>query len=389
MVKHYPKWLGLLLLVAICSGCLSKAHMPQPSSGNYLGIVVDSLTGQGIYGVAVSFDRVPSVTTDIKGKFTYDDLAPGTYQVGLAHSWYNPATYENQQHLGRDTQWNFQMRPQELPGGIVYHSNVGSNDLFYLDLVTRRARKLWESALSETNPVVLPGNRVLFEYSEEKSGGLGDVYCLDLKQPGVSPQPYFQTWDNSSHPSVDATGNKVVFSSRINGVWNVVLYDAVSGEFKVVGQGEVPSINPEGTMIAYEKSDHLHIYEIANAVDTTAGCTDKISYPAWRRGDGLCLAVESWADSGQPHRICLIDPQTPGELVFVTFSEDVKEEHHHPAWSADGTILFFSANICYSRKDIYAVRVSEALQLQAAAQVVLLSSGSGDKRHFNWGELRF
>ena len=65
---------------------------PNPSAGaktgkaQILGIVVDSLNGGFLSAASIMIDGMKaSAETDSLGKFVFDNLAPGTFQLGVFH----------------------------------------------------------------------------------------------------------------------------------------------------------------------------------------------------------------------------------------------------------------------------------------------------------------
>jgi hypothetical protein len=80
-------------LVLIGHGALlaqqTKTQPPSPrktGTAQILGVVVDSLNGRFLSGAEVFIQGAQAtLTTDSRGRFRIDSLAPGTYQVGVFH----------------------------------------------------------------------------------------------------------------------------------------------------------------------------------------------------------------------------------------------------------------------------------------------------------------
>jgi hypothetical protein len=69
---------GLVPLAAI------GAQGNAPHTAKIVGVIADSVSGAPLQGADVIASGVPTpVKTDSLGRFTIDNLPPGTYQVGV------------------------------------------------------------------------------------------------------------------------------------------------------------------------------------------------------------------------------------------------------------------------------------------------------------------
>lgn len=395
MDKNYikPVWLALILL--LISGCLSKDFMPTPTSGDYEGKVVDAATKIAIPHVEVTIGE-SKMMTDLNGEFIFSTMPPGDYQVSLKRSWYHEENYPSK-HVGKDVQWYFELKPEAIDGGLIYSihlDKVYQNELYYLNLRTRKAVKLLQTTHSETNPVFTNGSILYDSNVNQAETGYTDIYRYT---PGkdTAPQQLFPNLPNSGHPSVSADGNKIVFQSRQNQVWYVMLQ--VGGSVpQTIDTGENPVIDPSGRQIAYIKNDALYIYDLETQTITKVNYFGKINHPSWcpkiSSAGGWQLLVEAWPGAGGRHRIYLIRSDRPDQLQPITssYGNNEAEDHHHPGWSSNGEIIFFTANILFkSREDIYCIRLDDALTSPQTAAWVLVSPGTGSKKNPAWVETGF
>jgi len=390
MVKITIRVLLCSCLLLGFTGCLGKDHLPKPSSGDFQGKVVDSLTNVGIPGVKVSVGNYGPTETGSKGEFSLAMLQPGTYSVVLEHPWYQRQE-STRKHVGMNQIWEFKLQPQPLPGGLLYHSyRQGSgNDLYYLNLETRILYPVMSSAASETMPAFLPPDQVLFESDAGRSDGRTDIYVLTLGMPEETAERFLPGADNSSHPSADRLGNRVVFRSYTDKGWGIYLFDRRTQATElIVSGGENPVISPDGNRIAYVKNYKLYTYDLQSRTETLHAFPGKVNHPSWHpASDGSYwrLAVEAWTDADKRHRIYLLASERPQDFIGLTTGEPAADAHTHPCWSDDGSLLFFTADIAFSsRQDIYAVRWDGSLDPPDNPPWILVTPGSGDKKYASW-----
>ena len=78
-----------LLLAAPLGAQTGSSDSPQRKTGKaqIIGVVLDSLNGGFLKGATVLVDGIQkSVETDSAGRFKFDSISPGTYQLGVFHS---------------------------------------------------------------------------------------------------------------------------------------------------------------------------------------------------------------------------------------------------------------------------------------------------------------
>ena len=68
-----------------------KSDLPEPNNLKVSGTVVDKTTGEALVGVKVKIEGTDrEVYTNFDGKFEFDNLTPGEYNIS-----YNMVTYED------------------------------------------------------------------------------------------------------------------------------------------------------------------------------------------------------------------------------------------------------------------------------------------------------
>lgn len=389
MVLKYKIGLILFIILALFfSGCLGKDHLPKPMSGDFVGTVQDALTEEGISGVEVDFGSEYTAVTNKEGKFSFSTLPPGIYQAKFNRSWYRKLSV-SYNHIGPENGIVFKMNEeQDLVGGILYSHDDGADnkrEIYYLDLKTRQTRKVYQSPLSETQPAWMGNNKILFCSGQNNSY---DIYCYDLSSGKV--EQICPHAANDEHPSADQSGNIIVFQSIRNGQTEIFTYHYGSNQLlQPIDKGKYPKINRDGTQLAYvDGSNNLWIYNLGTGVSRKINHLGKISNPCWSP-DGTKIIMESWVNTGDLHRISVITPGLSEALQPVTYTYQTSDDHKHPFWSEDGSIIFFSANINKSRYDIYAIRLNDSILMGAQAPLIMITGGSGDKDYPVWADLNF
>ena len=152
-------------------------------------------------------------------------------------------------------------------------------------------------------------------------------------------------WDDIS-PAISPDGQKMIYTSRKNGYWNLYILDIASGsETRLTDTPAyegAPSWSPDNQWITYENiaDGNLEIY-IQNTLDAsvapirlTQNNTADFS-PDWSP-QGRVIAYVSTGD--QNTDIWLANLDNSGER-FVNLTQSQTFNEKHPVWSPDGTSL--------------------------------------------------
>jgi Tol biopolymer transport system component len=292
----------------------------------------------------------------------------------LERTWYKKAIVKIN-YVGMTDLVTYRLQSFDLNGKILYSSNVkGNREIYQLDLLSREVTQITDfDSSSQTNPVRFSTNKIIFE-SDLNGMGDNDLFKYDVVTKQI--EPICNSLKNDEHPAVDQSGTKLVFQSMRNGKRQIFLYDPLSNsEPQIIASGQNPVIDPGGTKIAYvDGSYKLWIFYINQPKSTSnprkINHPDKINNPCWSP-DGTKIALESWKVTDGPKYIYYVEPDQSDNLQQVTYSYSPKDEHKHPLWSADGTLIYFSGTIIYSsRMDIYCIRLSDSLDYKEATKII-------------------
>ena len=169
----------------------------------------------------------------------------------------------------------------------------------------------------------------------------------------------------TNHPSDDRDpawspdGNRIAFSSRRDGNWELYILEINSGAITRLtytpGFEGAPTWSPDGAFLAYEgytsDSQDLDIYIIsADPAQAASQGALRLTYhpgpdiePAWAPGAGRQIAYTRW--SGTSKDIVIIDLDNPSEDALIDLTHTNDADENHAAWSPDGTIITYSAEI--------------------------------------------
>jgi Tol biopolymer transport system component len=399
----YKIFIIICLILLIFSGCLSR---PQPQTGDFNGKVIDSLTKEPVPGVVITIGG-QKTTTDLNGKFSIAVLPSGDYQLTMGRDWYYPLT-QTEHHIGKQDSLEFSLIPLPLEGKILYSGDgTGHSDIYELDLKNNRCvTKLSTTAWTETNPVKLPDNRIIFQ--SNRNGRNDDLFIADFDNVNsATPISFCSTDCDDENPSVTINSSeiKLVFKSgekdskgSTNGF--IRLCNLTKNQSIIITEdnkqitGYNPVINPDGTKIVLVSGDYekLLLFDVSGMsvtkskeFDVYSAKTLKINNPCWSpKGDYIAFdAYQNSKGSRSIYRISS-DAESASELRQITFAQG-SQLHEHPCWSSDGSMIFFSGNIIYSsRFDIYGIKVSDGMQ--GKMSWVMVSSGSGSKDYPSWSE---
>jgi Tol biopolymer transport system component len=375
----YRIFILISLLLLIFSGCLPK---PQPQTGDFNGKVIDSLTKEPVPGVAITIGGQER-QTGLDGRFSIAVLPPAYYQLTMKRDWYFPLT-KTEHHIGKQDSLVFSLIPLPLEGKILYSGNGAGNwEIYELNLKERTVTRLTNLPSSETNPVKYSENLILLQstfLSNDQNNY--DLFSLNCNSHII--EKVFASTENDQHPSRKTLGNTTIFQSEGEKIYS---YDFSSNSAeKIIERGQNPVVSLDGTQIAYvNTSNQLCVSNIDGTKIRIIDHPGSINNPCWSP-DGKMIAVELWLDSGDSRYIYIMNADGTGEPQRVTYGSRVTgDQHKHPCWSSDGSMIFFSGNLIYSsRYDIYGIRINTSWQENTSW--VMVSSGSGNKEYPSWSE---
>lgn len=152
-------------------------------------------------------------------------------------------------------------------------------------------------------------------------------------------------WDDIT-PSISPDGSHLMFSSRMNGYWNLYLINLATGHQTQLTDTPAyegsPTWSPDNQWVAYESyaDDNLEIY-IQNAMDTSTAPIrltedDAADFsPAWSSA-GRVIAFISSRTGNADIWLANLD-STDQRFTNLTQSQNATEQH--PTWSPDGKKL--------------------------------------------------
>jgi Tol biopolymer transport system component len=344
-------------MLLIFSGCLPK---PKPQTGDFNGKVIDSLTKEPVPGVAITIGG-QNITTDLDGKFAIAILPPGDYQLTMERDWYYPQT-KTEHHIGKQESLELSLIPLPLEGKILYSGDRDGNwEIYELNLVDRAANQLTKLSTSEINPVKYSEKMILLQSTSLSNDRYNyDLFLLDCDSHILTP--VYQSAENDQHPSSTILGDTIIFQSEGEKIYSYSFSSNTTK--KIIEKGQNPVVSPDGKQIAYaDTNNRLCVANLDGSGIRIVNHPGKINNPCWSRPNGKMIAVELWLDSGGPRYIYTMNADGTGVPQRVTYGNLWGDQHKHPCWSSDGTMIFFSGNIIYSsRFDIYGIKVSDGIQ---------------------------
>ncbi len=372
MVMKLKKVIIFLVICLGITGCLPK---PEPRTGNFNAIVIDTLTEEPIPEVSVNIgDKL--YKTDLKGRFSLAGLAPGDYQVKMERSWYQSKEI-GYQHLGKPALVEFYLQPNEELSGKIFYSLYKSKidrELYELDLRTRSCNKLIDlPGTNEYNPCWVNSELIAFQKGTDKEGTIHFFNPVNKSIEFVC---------NGTHPSLYK--NEMVYKSSDNIITKRKLGNS-NETLTYIHAGYNPVISPDGTKLAYTGGgwNKLIIVDLNTSIASILESNNcNIDNPCWSP-DGTKIAFEAYTDAeGQRAIYYIQEPFTFEKKQSITNPTGQKEQHRHPTWSGtQENIVYFSANIVYtSRNDIYAVKIG------GNSKWIMVSKGSGEKNYPCWGQ---
>ncbi len=153
-------------------------------------------------------------------------------------------------------------------------------------------------------------------------------------------------WDDIT-PAISPDGNRVAFSSRRNGYWDLYLLDLQDGRIErltdTLAYDASPSWSPDGNWIVYETytNDNLEIaiLPLQNVSQGPILLTDDPAAdhsPRWSPGGRQIAFVSNRSGESE---IWVADLDRVGGERFTNLSQDPRNEQAAPAWSPDASQL--------------------------------------------------
>ncbi len=149
---------------------------------------------------------------------------------------------------------------------------------------------------------------------------------------------------------------------------DVFRYDATTRQTLRITTGKRardPAVSPDGRRVAYSRNEHSHSVlavqalapESPESVVYSGDRFDEVYQPAWSP-DGAKIAFSAWRRDG--YRDILIIELASGKVTSVTNDRAVDMS---PAWSSDGSLLFFDSDRT-GISNIYAFDLNQATTWQ-------------------------
>jgi TolB protein len=212
------------------------------------------------------------------------------------------------------------------------------------------------STSSASNPEI-PSSTPLRGDSVE-SGALifsmlvGDYYQLFLYYPGTIPLIRISSgsWDEI-HPSLSPDGTRLAFASRRSGYFDIYIWDLETGELTQLTSSPQydghPSWSPDSQWLVYEsyEDDNLDLF-IQSVIDLEQPPINLTHDPAadyapvWSP-TGRSIAFISTRSGNQEVWLANLDQV---DTRFINLSQSSSSQENYPAWSVDGSHLFWSSD---------------------------------------------
>lgn len=163
-------------------------------------------------------------------------------------------------------------------------------------------------------------------------------------------------WDDIT-PALSPDGQKIAYSSRQNGYWDIYILDLITGkQIRVTDTPEYeasPTWSPDGQWIAYEKyngvSLDIYLQSLIDLNENPIQLTDDPGIdrsPAWSPG-GREIAFVSTRTGEEEIWLARLDDI---DNRFINISDTTQARENHPAWSSDGSRLAWASNQLGARR---------------------------------------
>ena len=153
---------------------------------------------------------------------------------------------------------NFKHKIITFPSALI-NKEQNNPDLFQYNIETKKMIKVTNTIYEEWRPIVDNNGKIYYIANPEKQF---DIYSY---HKGVTKKVYHSQKDEWD-PAIDPTDRWLIFSSKINESWNLILLDLENDKFKVITK-EVDDdwdsqFHPSGSMITFSRynGDKTNIY---------------------------------------------------------------------------------------------------------------------------------
>jgi TolB protein len=142
----------------------------------------------------------------------------------------------------------------------------GNSDIYVIDLLRKKARRLTTNWAIDTEPEWMPDGKSILFTSDR--GGKPQIYQIPA-QGGQAKRLTFEG-NYNARATVSYDGKRIGFIHRVNGNFRVAVMDLDTGNLRVLTDGtldESPSFAPNGSMIIYATSSGMKGVLAAVSVD--------------------------------------------------------------------------------------------------------------------------
>jgi len=237
------------------------------------------------------------------------------------------------------------------PSSIAFHSNRdGNNDIYVMDPDGSLQTRVSTEGSNDQRGDISPDGRQIAFVSNRADSHL-EIFVMNLDGSGarrltMTPPTAANTW-----PRWSPSGDWIAFQSNVSGAFQIYAIRPDGSNLAQItsaGVNQFPAWSPDGTRLAVRRDADIYVIDVTGGSApvrlTTTVVAGVVNQMASWSPDGTRIAFMSTREPGNYPSVFVMNADGSGQLNLTPkpAGEAGMWSSRAPAWSPDGTYIYFT-----------------------------------------------